>query len=90
MTLEITDPNSCYIKPPNFIVGFGNPIGLSHMTSKYGNFRPEAQDSIYGISCFGASDGWIEIVDGTGNGEFQTWNYDWEYPDGSYGDLLYI
>jgi len=75
--IEKVDKNNCELNDPvnhgYYAVSNEQPIFMSVDKKTYGD---------YNISCNGASDGWIEIVNAQGNGHFEDWDYKWTYPDG--------
>jgi gliding motility-associated-like protein len=71
-TFNVVDTNGC-TADTSIEVEFGEEIGLSIDQSVKGS---------YGISCTGFNDGFLNILNGTGNGPWETWDYTWIYPNG--------
>ncbi len=70
--LEIIDSEGVKAKFDTIVL-YDSDILLSIEKSTYGNYQ---------ISCYGCTDGWIEIIGGSGNGNFSDWKYVWIDPIG--------
>ena len=84
-TLNVVDTNGCLIPTELYQVAAADAISLTVSPKEYGSYE---------ISCFGNSDGEIEIEVGSesGHGDLEDWHYIWtQSPDGSqYYDTLAV
>ncbi len=71
--LTVIDSVGATVEEKFIEVGYNNPISISVEKSQYVD---------YGVSCNGCSDGWIEVISGTGCGDYQEWDYLWTDPNG--------